>query len=98
MPDPFCISFTVAAFVKNTVAAVVPFVRSGESKQKGTASLDICTEQSIISAPSSTACWYARSVQPGNRPHAPLWVMISGLVSSSQVQILVQCNMAEYLN
>jgi hypothetical protein len=78
MPDPFCISFTLATFVVNIVAAVVPFVRSGESMQNGTASFGICTEQSIISVPSSTACRYARSEAPGKMPVAPLWVMISG--------------------
>lgn len=95
MPDPFCISFTLATFVVNIVAAVVPFVRSGESMQNGTASSDICTEQSNISVPSSTACLYARSEAPGKMPLAPLWVMISGLVSSSQVQMLGHCKMAK---
>ena len=50
--------------MKEVMALELP-KRSAEFKQKATPSFDIWTEQSIISAPSSTACWYARSVLPG---------------------------------
>lgn len=52
--------------------AVVSAERSAESKQKATSSFVIWTEQSIISVPSFMACSYARSVQAGYTPLAPL--------------------------
>jgi hypothetical protein len=57
MPDLFCISLTVTTFVMKVVVAVVLVVRSAELRQKATPSFDIRTEQSIMSAPSLTACW-----------------------------------------
>jgi hypothetical protein len=57
MPDLFCISLTVVIFPKKDVAAVVLLLRSKEPRQKVTPSFDIRTQQSIMSAPSFTACW-----------------------------------------
>lgn len=57
MPDLFCISLTVVIFSKKVVAAVVLLLRSVEPRQKATPSFDIRTQQSIMSAPSFTACW-----------------------------------------